>query len=40
MRHVYSTKRETRSAGDVIFWLIIGIDIVLLIGWAIKFFTG
>lgn len=40
MRHIYSTKRETRTTGDVIFWLIIGIDIVLVIGWAIRFFTG
>ena len=40
MRHIYSTKRETRTTGDVIFWLITGIDVVLIIGWAIRFFTG
>jgi len=40
MRHIYSTKRETRTAGDVIFWLIVGIDIVLVLGWAIRYFTG
>lgn len=40
MRHIYSTKREVRTTGDVIFWLIVGIDIVLVLGWAIRFFTG
>lgn len=40
MRHQYSNKRETRTAGDAIFWVIIGIDIIMLIGWAVRFFIG
>jgi hypothetical protein len=40
MRHIYSHKRETRTVGDVLFWLIVGVDILMAIGWAIKYFTG
>jgi hypothetical protein len=40
MRHIYSAKRETRTMGDVLFWLIVGVDIIIAIGWAIRYFTG
>jgi len=40
MRHTYSFKRETRTTADFLFWVIIGIDILMAIGWAIRFFMG
>ena len=40
MRHIYSAKRETRTIGDVLFWMICGIDVIVAIGWAIRYFTG
>ena len=40
MRHLYSAKRESRTAADLLFWLIAGIDVIMAIGWAIRYFTG
>jgi len=40
MRHVYRGKRTTRTTGDVVTWLIVGIDCLMGIGWAIRFMTG
>lgn len=40
MRHIYSTKRERKTSADAVFWLIFGIDILMLIGWAVRYFTG
>lgn len=37
MRHVYRSKRETRTTADVITWLIIGVDVLMFIAWLIKF---
>lgn len=40
MRHVYSAKRESHTTADMLFWLIAGIDTIMVIGWAIRYFTG
>lgn len=40
MRHVYRSNRTTRTTGDVITWLIIGLDCLLALGWIIRFSMG
>lgn len=40
MRHVYRSHRQTRTTGDVITWLIIGVDCLLALGWIIRFSLG
>jgi hypothetical protein len=39
MRSIYNSRPEHRTTANALFWLFLGIDCLIFIGWAIKFFT-
>lgn len=38
-RHIYQTKRQSTAKDDMINWALVGVIIVMIIGWLISYLT-